>query len=489
MYRFLSVLSIVTFLCNLNAAERPSNPDRAKSKADSAQYEDGADNLLKLKQEVADLQKKVNQLALSNGSTKSVAASDVSSDVEGKFHIGGFIQMVAMYDIDQVGYAFNRDYTYIPELFYKDQAGKGNTRKSLRMHVKQSRLVFTYDDKGKFFDDIYPIHAFLDIDFYNGKEGTGVFTHSFQPRLRSACFDIGNLKVGLFWSLFMDVANFPVTIDFGSATGTTMLRQPQIRYVHKLNDVFSLAGSIENSDSTFVERDGATRRNMTLDNNSGDYRSNSIFPDIIGALLFNDGVRTGGLKFVWAQTRVAQTAENKSAAIRSISMGASLGWKFPNKDKFIAHCNFGSGLARYLHEAACHGIFYDKEENKFHRHKALGFTFGYTHFWKPNLHSSVTVGRTLIRLHPKILNQSRTAKDESGNDIDNPDLVKAEDNFFRYCTSFHANLIWALNSRVEIGIEYLTLRKAPAKFANPIKTDRKKAGLQRILTHFKMNIG
>lgn len=456
-----------------------------------------------LKKQISTLQRQVNKLT-KNGQdavTDVVIVEDTSSHMAapaeapsvlpatntGKFRISGFIQMVALYDIDQLGYQFNRDYSYIPQLAYKDEEGVGNTRKGLRMHAKQSRIVFTYDDIGKFCGETYPMHAFMDIDFYNGKEGNGIFTHSFQPRMRSACFDFGNFKIGLFWSLFMDIGNFPVTIDFGSATGTSMLRQPQIRYTHKINDSLSIAGSIENSDSTFIQKDGATHFTRTLDNAAGDYRSSSVFPDLVGALLLHTKQATGGLKVVFSNTRVSPNPKNRGKTVKSIGFGGSLGYILPNNDKLILHCNVGNGLARYLHEAACFGLYYDEEENKFYRHLALGLTAGITHYWKPNLHTSVTMGRTLVRLCDKVLNQPKQVDLGSGL-VNNPELAKAENNLFRYCLSFHANLIWNINERIETGIEFLSLRKAPAKFKNPIKTNRKKAMLNRILLHFKMNI-
>lgn len=460
-----------------------------------------------IKNQIAELNKKIEGISNSGSristSTKKSGISVVKANnnqvvarpntsygvkqEKGELKINGFIQMVAMYDMNQLGYLFNRDYTYIPQLMYKDQTDVGKTRKGLRSHVKQSRIVFNYYDKGKFLGEVYPMHAFMDIDFYNGKEGNGIFTHSFQPRMRSACFDFGNVKVGLFWTLFMDIGNFPVTVDFGSATGTCMLRQPQFRYTQKINKVLSLAGSIENSDSTFIEKDGKTKYTRTLDNSAGDYRSSSIFPDLIGALLYNDGRLNGGLKVVWANTRVSPNTKNNGATVRSVAFGGSFGYVFPNKDKLIMHCNVGKGLARYLHEAASYGLYYDAEENKFYRHFALGFTAGLTHFWLPNLHSSITYGRTRVHLAKKILEQPRFITDSSGATVDSPALVAAEDNLFRYCTSFHMNLIWNINERIEWAVEYLSHRKAPAKFKNPIKTGRKNAVMDRILMHFKMN--
>lgn len=477
-------------------------------------YSDQAQEIKSLKHEISVLKKKVDVIsaqALSNNdiskhqdkqqqnkyvNNSKIAYKQVLKDPKqqdpgkGKFHIGGFVQMVALYDCNQLGYFFNRDYTYIPQLVYKDQTDMGKTRKGLRSHVKQSRIVITYDDYGKFLKETYPMRAFIDIDFYNGKEGNGIFTHSFQPRMRSAYFKFGNVEVGLDWSLFMDIGNFPVTVDFGSATGTCMLRQPQFRYTHKITKFLSLVGSIENSDSTFVEKDGASKYTRTLDNAGGDYRASSIFPDFIGALLYNNGRLNGGLKIVFANTRVAPNTDNNGATVRSVAFGGSFGYRLNNGDKLIGHVNFGNGLARYLHEAACYGLYYDKEENRFYKHFAFGFTFGLTHFWRPNLHTSVTFGRTMIRLAKNILEQPQTIEVRDGGTtktINNPTLVAAEDNFFRYCTSFHANLIWNINKRVEVALEYLSHRKAPARFKHPIKINRQKAVMDRVLMHFKMN--
>lgn len=416
--------------------------------------------------------------------SKKETPSDKILDDSWKFVGSGFIQMIALHDMGQVGFNFDRDYTYVPQLLYKDQQGPGETRKGTRMHVKQSRITIAFTKDCKVFGETYKALTFLDVDFHNGKEGNGIFTHSFQPRMRNAYFDIGAFRIGLCWTLFMDIANFPVTLDLGSSTGVSMLRQPQIRYTHKLNNVWSVAGSLEHSDTTFVEKDGKTKNTRTLDNSGGDHRSSSVFPDLILALLYNDNRLTVGIKGVLNNGRVT-TNPSKSASVYGLGFGSSLGYVFSNKDKLVAHFNIGKGLARYLHDAACYGLYYDAEENKFYKHLEFGAALGFTHYWKNNLHSSISYGYTRVKLNSRITNQNpdRTNKEST----EYKALEAAEDNFFKYCTSFHINLIWNITTDMEVGVEFISLRKAPVKFAYPIKTNRAKASLDRILFSFKMN--
>ena len=71
----------------------------------------------------------------------------------------------------------------------------------------------------------------VEIDFY-GADGA-FSTGGAEPRLRHANATLGNVMVGKYWTTFMPLNSYPVTLDFQGVAGIPFARQEQIRYTHE----------------------------------------------------------------------------------------------------------------------------------------------------------------------------------------------------------------------------------------------------------------
>lgn len=425
---------------------------------------------------ISQLEKEINLLKKAQAKNKCMMAKknqcidkDISERVEtlekkqalkDKLKCFGHVKVVGLFDMSEIGEQYNRDYSYAVQLLYKGDpnAHYGN---EFRAHAKETKVAFEFNDKVKILDDDVNVMAFADFDLYNGKEGTGLFTHSHQPRVRSAYVAIGGLKIGLNWSSFMDLENFPRTLDFGNCTGESLLRQPVIQYTKHMNQNFSISGAIECPDSAYIRKDGSKTYTLTLGQTGSKWATRTI-PDFILGVRYKNEKINAGLRTVFTNARTFET-ENKTGSgdndnknkLFGAGIGLSAGYTFDNKNKIMAHFNYGNGMGRYLHDTADSGFFFDNDEKKLYRHRVWGALASYCHHWTKTLQSNIDFGITKIKLHDNILNQ----------EINNAADYRAF-KFFDHLTTMHVNLIWTPNSTVEIGVEYLRIQKFQAKFRN-----------------------
>ncbi len=82
-------------------------------------------------------------------------------------------------------------------------------------------------------------------------------TNSYGFRVRHAYGQFAGLLVGQTWSTFMDVDNFPETVDYNGPPGGTFIRQPQIRYAYATPKAGTFTVALENSVSYVLDPDTA----------------------------------------------------------------------------------------------------------------------------------------------------------------------------------------------------------------------------------------
>jgi hypothetical protein len=148
-----------------------------------------------------------------------------------EFEFGGYVKVDAIYDLDaDLGPILNAD--RVPT------DPDASSDPSFRIHAQQTRL-----NAGVTHNDMF---AFVEIDFF-GDGGTETVSNSYQPRLRHAYGQMGNLLVGQTWSTFMDAnwVYYPATVDFAGAAGTTFVRQGLFRWT--LNEGLDVA--VENPEN------------------------------------------------------------------------------------------------------------------------------------------------------------------------------------------------------------------------------------------------
>ncbi|RUR16596.1 hypothetical protein ELY21_12845 [Legionella sp. km535] len=181
-----------------------------------------------------------------------------------------------------------------------------------RLSARQSRLSSLFEGV------INPetlVSGYLEVDFLGNGSANSTESNSFDLRLRHAYFntDWNNWEVhvlaGQTWSLATTNLKgitprnelVPLTIDAQYVVGFVWKRQPQLRLVKNLGDLFTAAISIENAQTTF----GGTPCGTNLGNgiinqicsspgiqtlpNVAIFSLNNI-PDVIGKLAYEDTI-------------------------------------------------------------------------------------------------------------------------------------------------------------------------------------------------------
>jgi hypothetical protein len=106
---------------------------------------------------------------------------------------------------------------------------------STTMHVRQTRLNLDFRSPTELGVDF---RTFAEIDFY-GTSGP------IDPRMRHFFGQLANVLVGQTWTTFIDVDAFPDSLDDDGSSVAVKLRQPQVRYTHRLTSSQNLAFAIE----------------------------------------------------------------------------------------------------------------------------------------------------------------------------------------------------------------------------------------------------
>jgi outer membrane murein-binding lipoprotein Lpp len=187
-------------------------------------------------------------------------------------------------------------------------------------------------------------------------------TNSYGFRVRHLYGQFGGLLIGQTWSTFMDVDNFPETVDYNGPIGATFIRQPQIRFAYG-TAYGTLTAALENS-STYVLDDSATAISSSL----------SRLPDLV--LRWDKGFDWGALsaRAMTQELRVDDGAGAK-ATKRGYGAAASASFKVRGTDWLALQVTGGEGLGRYLNYIE--GAFYDATAGEIRIERAVGVVAGY----------------------------------------------------------------------------------------------------------------
>ncbi len=191
-------------------------------------------------------------------------------------------------ELEISGYA-KADFIYdtqesVGDLFITENldTGSANDEARFRAHARQSRLsvkTYTPTDWGE-------LTTHLEGDFF-GNGGNEVFSNSVSFRLRHAAVTIGGLRAGQYWTNFMPIESYPLTVDFQGPAGIPFIRQAQLRYTHDISEQWSVSGSLENSEFSGRNASG-TIGETTGENDFGINAGLDQAPDITAATTYSD---------------------------------------------------------------------------------------------------------------------------------------------------------------------------------------------------------
>ncbi len=233
--------------------------------------------------------------------------------------------------------------------------------------AKQTRLGF--DVKHTLGGEVLTIK--LEGDFHNdASDATGIF------RMRHAYANYRFVMVGMNWSNFFDEEVNPVTVDFEGPNSSTLSRTPQIRFsTYASKNVLSL--SLENPIENIIP--GGSIQALP-----------ERFPDIIGAYRIN-----GNFGFIKTAALLRELRYESDKARSLLGYGVTIMGSINagERDKIKFQGVMGTGVAKYIQGAS--GLNYDAVFNGTNELEALqmrGSNISYQHFWKKQMHSSLTAG-------------------------------------------------------------------------------------------------
>ncbi len=191
---------------------------------------------------------------------------------------------------------------------------------------------------------------------------TQAWSNSYGFRLRQAYGQFGGLLVGQTWSTFMDVDNSPETVDFNGPTGSTFIRQPQIRYAYPTKDIGTFTVALENSVSYMLDNTG-----------SAVTQGFSKAPDLIGRWDKSFDWGSMSVRGVSHELRVNDGA-GFEVSKRGYGLGSTAFLKMRDAKDFLSVAlTYGEGIGRYFN--GIEGAAFDGSNVLLE--KVLGLVVGY----------------------------------------------------------------------------------------------------------------
>ena len=280
----------------------------------------------------------------------------------GSFRIGGLVQVNANFDPDNIGFQQIGTQPTIP----LDGTTDSGTQQTA-IHVRHSRVNFDYRAPTA----IGNLRTFVEFDFFgDGDE----FTNDYDLRLRHAAVEVGNVKLGQFWSGFVDVFSFPETVDPGGPLAAPVLRNPGIYYVEG-------------------ERSGSNW-GIGIENPAGDLGGNT---DLIASESLPNIVAFAKLQRDWGYLRLAGIGlQLESDTDTEFAGGAHLSGRVytpftgSRLNNFSFASQYGTGFVHYFSSfvGGLDGVIAD--DGTVDPTEIRGAFVGYQHFWTDRWRSTLT---------------------------------------------------------------------------------------------------
>ena len=290
----------------------------------------------------------------------------------------------------------------------------------MNMHARESRINF---DVRSISEAGTPLRFFFEFDFYNLERGAFYQT----PRLRHIYAVIGRLLVGRTWGTHTDVFAIPTTIDFAAGDAIAGMRRDQIRWEDQINDKMNYAVAIEMND--FPE----------IDANGFEGQASMLLPILVGRITRNTA--SGGRMFLGASLyQLRWDGQKVGPTDSSLGWGVSFsGREYLIKDKLYISWlgSYGNGWAsNVVSTLGTNAAAILNPDGKLETMQVWSLTGGLAYNISQTLMANVSAA--WFGLDPS--------------DYRSPDEIKSGH-------SIHANVIWSPIKSVNVGIEFMTLRR------------------------------
>lgn len=332
------------------------------------------------------------------------------TDRKGRFAlgIGGYVKAVAEYDFDGI----SKDVDFYPSLI--PNKGASHVRNQFQMDVTTSTIFLKLVGHTKTLGD------FVVYTAGNFRGGDKVF------QLQNAYAQFLGFTVGYDYSIFMDLAALPPTIDFAGPNGQLFYRATQFRYERKFAKFSKFGVGIEMP----------TVSGTVNDQTQIDVQRMPNFPAYV-QLGWNSSshVRLAGLvRSMTYDDLVSQKAASQ------VGWGAMLATTF-NVTKYLQFYGqgaYGRGIGGYLNDLSNLNVDLVPDPEKRGAMQALpmmGWYAGVQYNICPKMFVSTTYS------------QSRLYSDH--------DYPAALSDQYRYGQYFVTNVFWNVTSDLQMGAEYL----------------------------------
>ena len=364
----------------------------------------------------------------------------------------GYTKLDAIVDIDQQ-LGDSADFTAIRP---NGSVAQNRGGPQFRLHARQSRLSFetrTPTNYGQ-------LQTFIQGDFF-GTGGNQFISNSSTFRIRHAYGVLGPVLAGQTWSNFMDINDYPETLDFNGPAGQIFVRQAQIRYTHAFGKL-SVSGAIENPQGDVTANTGATAAAPIPKAPTDPVNNIDRAPDLTLSTEYTDSwghlmVAGVGRRFETDNgggDATGLTKQSDSAWGGGVLFGGSLniGALLPGlvpailaKDTVGWNSFYGSGIGRYVligggnFDSAVIKNFGTPAVREETQAQWGGFAW-YQHRWTDELRSNFVYG--IQRNH---WSDAIASGFTSGTNTALADRTE----------SVHVNLIWSPVKAVNLGLEYI----------------------------------
>ena len=235
--------------------------------------------------------------------------------------IGGYVKVDFIQDLDAIGDAYEFKVNSIPAAGTSAAAQSGRTT----IHARETRLNLDLRSEGSGGNQF---RAFVEGDFF----GDG---NAF--RMRHAFGEFGPILGGQTWSTFQDITARGLTVDFEGPDGEVFVRQPMIRFTHKVGSTWTMAVAVENPTPQFAvptELTGSAR---------------AMMPDIPGFVRYQRGAGHVQVAGLVRQVRFDSTASGVEDT-STVGLGLNTTFVLPLRPGYqlLGQFVIGDGTARYI---------------------------------------------------------------------------------------------------------------------------------------------
>lgn len=419
--------------------------------ATPASFASDADRIAVLEKQLKVLQEQIEQLKASTAKSQDVVElrnqveaqgkeSVVAGDIPNSIRTPGSETSIHLYGIGELNFVHDtrganadNDYaTFAPYMPLRNSNESSRTGQTT-LHARTSRIGVEATTPSSF----GLITGKLEGDFNNDPRkggsaasiATQQATNSYNFRLRHAYVQAGSWLAGQTWSTFMDLDAAPETVDFNGPTGTTMIRQPQIRYTYRTPQTGNFSVALENNDAYVL--DGTT--------GSTSEKGLSKLPDLV--LRWDKPFDWGSLSIRAVTQELRLKDQATTASARGWGLAASGTVKAFGDDLLSWNLTGGTGIGRYFNYVE--GAGFDVTNNRIVMEKTLGFLVGYQHKFGDAYRANIAYGiqRSFTN---NFTNWARISGLDSGRWGQN-----------RQVSQIHLGGFWNPTKVLEVGAEYI----------------------------------